>query len=177
MKPRIRKLLRWSGLSLLAAFILIQLWPYGRDHSNPPVVAEPAWDTPATARLARAACFDCHSNETVWPWYSWVAPASWLVQSDVEEARRKLNFSEWNRPQRRAKDAPVEVREGEMPMWYYTPLHSAARLSQAEQEALASGLDATLAGSPPGGGAKPAGPAPAAGKSDDDDHEQDGEER
>ena len=79
----------------VAIFLLIQLIPYGRDHTNPAVVAEPAWDLPETRALAVRACFDCHSNETIWPWYSNVAPISWLVQRDVDEGREKLNFSEW----------------------------------------------------------------------------------
>ena len=63
----------------VGGFLLIQLVPFGRDHTNPPVVQEPKWDSPATRELAKRACFDCHSNETVWPWYSNIAPVSWLV--------------------------------------------------------------------------------------------------
>ena len=63
----------------VGGFLLIQLVPFGRDHTNPPVVQEPNWDSPATRELAQRACFDCHSNETVWPWYSNIAPVSWLV--------------------------------------------------------------------------------------------------
>jgi hypothetical protein len=85
-----------SIVGVVVLFGLIQLVPYGRDHTNPPVVAEPAWDSPQTRALAVRACFDCHSNETVWPWYSNVAPASWLVQRDVDDGRRRLNWSEWS---------------------------------------------------------------------------------
>ena len=70
----------------IVGFLLIQLVPYGKDHANPPVVQEPKWDSPATRELAKRACFDCHSNEVVWPWYSNIAPASWLVAHDVQEA-------------------------------------------------------------------------------------------
>ncbi|MEZ4770229.1 MAG: heme-binding domain-containing protein [Caldilineales bacterium] len=76
-------------LALVAVFLLIQLVPYGRDHTNPPVVQEPVWDSPQTEALARAACYDCHSNEVVWPWYSNIAPISWLVQRDVDEGRQR----------------------------------------------------------------------------------------
>lgn len=79
---------------MLVASLGIQAVLYGRQHSNPPVVAEPKWDAPQTRSLAARACFDCHSNETVWPWYSNFAPISWLVQRDVDEGRRALNFSE-----------------------------------------------------------------------------------
>ncbi len=76
-------------------------------------------------RLAAAACFDCHSNETEWPWYTSVAPFSWLTQHDVEEGRAALNFSEWDRPQE-TDEVTEAIREGSMPPWYYRLLHPAA---------------------------------------------------
>lgn len=124
--------------------VAIQLVPYGRDHSNPPIGEEPAWDSPTTRELAVRACFDCHSNEVKWPWYSHVAPVSWLVQHDVEEARRHLNFSQWQRPQKHADDAAVEVAEGEMPPWNYLLMHSEARLGGTESQALIAGLERTF---------------------------------
>lgn len=124
----------------------VQLVPYGREHSNPPVTGEPQWDSPRTAELAKRACYDCHSNETVWPWYSNIAPLSWLVQSHVDEAREKLNFSEMDQPQKDADEAAEAVREGWMPPQYYVQLHSSARLSAAELSDLARGLEATLGG-------------------------------
>jgi len=141
-----RRFLKPALLGAAALVALIQLVPYGRDHSNPPVSAEPAWDSPATRELAKRACFDCHSNETAWPWYSHVAPVSWLVQRDVDEGRSKLNFSEWNRPQDEADEAAEQVREGEMPMWIYLPTHPDARLSDADKQALIQGLEATFGG-------------------------------
>src|SRR5262245_16812795 len=121
---------------VIALFILAQAIPYGRSHTNPPVVQEPAWDSPETRAIVRTACFDCHSNETRWPGYSWVAPSSWLVQFDVSNGRRHLNFSEWQRPQQHAKDASEQVRSGEMPRSYYTWIHEPARLSEADRERL-----------------------------------------
>src|SRR5436190_23323962 len=112
---------------LLLAFLLIQLIPFGRSHTNPLDRREPAWDSPKTRELARRACFDCHSNQTVWPWYSYVAPVSWLVQNDVDGGRSHLNFSEWDRPQRHAKDVAAQVKQGDMPPWFYLPMHSTAR--------------------------------------------------
>jgi hypothetical protein len=106
----------------VVGFLLIQLIPYGRDHTNPPVVQEPAWDSPATRELAQRACFDCHSNQVVWPWYSHIAPASWLVAHDVQEARGYLNFSP---PQ-------------------YKLMHKASRLTAAERQQLLDGLLKTL---------------------------------
>lgn len=86
-----------------------QFVPYGRDRVNPPVVAEPAWDSAETRTLARQACFDCHSNETEWPVYASVAPVSWLIEHDISKGRAALNFSEWRRPQKEARDAAEEV--------------------------------------------------------------------
>jgi hypothetical protein len=129
-----------------AALLLAQLVPFGRDHDNPPVRAEPAWADAQTRALAVRACFACHSNETRWPWYSQVAPASWLVQLDVARGRAELNFSEWDRRQRRADDAPDEVEDGTMPPLRYTLAHAEARLSAAERELLIQGLEATVEG-------------------------------
>ena len=129
---------------LILAFVAIQFVPYGRDHVNPPVAAEPAWDSPETRALARQACFDCHSNETEWPAYSAVAPVSWLVQHDVAEGRAALNFSEWQKPQDEATEAAEDVLEGEMPLRIYQLMHAHARLSAADRERLARGLEKTL---------------------------------
>lgn len=131
-------------VGVLGTFLAIQLVPYGRSHTNPPVTGEPMWDSPGTRALATQACFDCHSNETEWPAYASIAPVSWLVQHDVDEGRAVLNFSEWTRPQKEAKEAAQEVREGEMPPTPYTLIHAHARLSAAEQDRLAQGLAATV---------------------------------
>jgi len=140
-------------VTLFAGFALIQLVPYGRDHSNPPVVQQPEWDSPATHDLAERACFDCHSHETKWPWYSHVAPISWLTTRDVEEGRHHLNFSRWDVQRPHAVDEMgEEIEEGEMPLWIYLPLHPEARLSDAESKRLVKGLRETAEASPPGGG-------------------------
>ena len=130
-------------LGLLILFIIIQFIPYGRDHTNPAVVAEPAWDSAVTRDLAVRACFDCHSNETEWAWYSNIAPVSWLVQQHVDEGREELNFSEWHLPQE-ADEAAETVREGSMPTRDYLLLHPEARLSDEELMMLIDGLVATF---------------------------------
>lgn len=138
---------RWAKLGsavLIGGLLLIQLVPYGRDHDNPAAVAEPSWDSSQTRELTVRACFDCHSNETVWPWYSYIAPVSWLVQRDVDEGREELNFSEWNRPQEEAEESAETVREGSMPPRTYLLTHPEARLTDTELAALADGLAATL---------------------------------
>lgn len=145
---RVRRVIRIGLFALIGSFLLIQVIPYGRDHANPPVTAEPAWDSPRTRALAVTACFDCHSNETEWPWYTNIAPMSWLTQRDVDQGREALNFSEWDRPQE-AEDVGEVIREGGMPPWTYTVLHPDARLSDAEKERLIAGLEATFLASPP----------------------------
>ena len=140
----IRKWLKRFFIGIAVALVFAQFVPYGRDHSNPSARIEPVWDSSRTRELARRACFDCHSNETIWPWYSHVAPVSWLLQSDVDEGRATMNFSEWNREYSEAKEASKEVEENEMPMWAYTVTHAEARLSNEEKAALMRGLDATL---------------------------------
>jgi hypothetical protein len=108
------------------------------------------WDSPQTRALAQRACFDCHSNVTFWPWYSRVTPSSFLVVSDVEDGRRRLNFSEWDKPQRATiMDVEHDIREGDMPLWYYLPMHPDARLSAAEKSQLIDGLRKTFAADPP----------------------------
>lgn len=135
----------------LVVFGAIQLVPYGRDHDNPPTVQEPAWDADRTRDLALGACFDCHSNVTSWPWYTNVAPVSWLTQRDVEDGRAVLNFSEWDRPQAtNPREVVDSIRDGEMPPFYYRWTHESARLSDEEQAQLEAGLLETWSSSPPG---------------------------
>ncbi len=138
--------MRKIGLILLAVvtggFLLLQLVPYGRNHTNPPVASEPDWNSPETRALTQRACFDCHSNETVWPWYSHVAPVSWMVQNHVEEGRARLNFSEWGsaREGEEGEEMAESIFEGKMPEPSYLITHTEARLSEAEKQALADGL-------------------------------------
>jgi mono/diheme cytochrome c family protein len=136
--------IRNGFLGLVGLGLLIQLVPYGRDHGNPPELQEPPWDRPRTRELFFRACKDCHSNQTEWPWYSSVAPASWLVQRDVEEGRSHFDVSEWGRAKNHGDEAAEKAREGEMPPWFYLPLHPEARLSDEESKELVAGLVATF---------------------------------
>lgn len=142
----VKKMVGIAAAVVVLGLVGIQLVPYGRDHTNPPVTGEPSWDSPRTRELAERACFDCHSNETVWPAYASVAPFSWLVQDHVDEGREKLNFSEFDRPQEEAHEASEVVAEGEMPIWNYVWLHPEASLTDAERQELVTGLQATLGG-------------------------------
>jgi hypothetical protein len=134
------------GAGVVVCLLAIQLLPYGHDHANPPVLAEPAWDAPETRAYAVIACFDCHSNETVWPWYSNIAPISWLVQRDVEQGRAVLNFSQWGRGEQEAGDVAEVYAEGRMPLANYLLLHPDANFSEADRAAFLRGLIATFGG-------------------------------
>jgi hypothetical protein len=115
--------------------------------SNPPVVAEPAWDSPQTRALAQRACFDCHSNETQWPWHTRIAPISWLATLDTVRGRNHLNFSEWG-VAREGDEEMDEMSElilsGEMPPAIYLTMHPEAVLTDAEKQQLIDGLVASL---------------------------------
>ena len=135
-----RKWLKTSLIVLAIAFVGIQFVPVDRE--NPPVTGEVTAPAQVKALLKRS-CYDCHSNETRWPWYAYVAPVSWLVAEDVEEGREHLNFSEWDKlsPSRQARlkeEIAEEVAEGEMPLSNYLITHPDAELSDADKALLYS---------------------------------------
>jgi hypothetical protein len=147
MKVPVRRVLRILAIDLaglVGLFLLLQLVPYGRTHANPPVTKEPAWDSPRTRELAVRACFDCHSNETRWPWYADIAPFSWVVQRDVEAARSEVNFSAWDYEFAHASYSGESILTGSMPPAKYRMAHAEANLTHAEALELARGLDATM---------------------------------
>jgi hypothetical protein len=140
MGSRVLKILGVIVIVLVAAFIGIQFIRPSVINRNPPVVREPTWPSPRVRELAQRACFDCHSNETIWPWYSQIAPVSWLVANDVVKGRSRLNFSDWGSRPGEPGELSSIVLEGEMPLPIYLIMHPAARLSAAEKQELASGL-------------------------------------
>lgn len=124
---------------LAALLVIIQLIPGGAAE-NPPATAE-IQAAPEVMTILRRSCYDCHSNETEWPWYSKVAPVRWLIRHDVNEGRSHVNFSEFEgaEPRRmahRLEEIGEQVEEKEMPLWYYVPMHPAAGLSDADRELL-----------------------------------------
>jgi hypothetical protein len=134
MKKRTKGLM---GL-IVCLIIAIQFWPIGR--TNPPVISDIQAPT-EVKKVLRLACYNCHSNETQWPWYSRVAPVSWLLIHDVSEARAKLNFSDWEAVPIGDRSTLVrhiwrEVENGEMPLPMYRILHPEAHLSEIQKSAI-----------------------------------------
>jgi hypothetical protein len=140
----LKALVGWGFVAGVVVLLAIQAVPYGRRHTNPPVRQEPSWDSPRTRGLAVRACYDCHSNQTVWPWYAGIAPVSWLVQQDVDDGRRKLNYSEWDRPQKEARKAADKVEAWSMPPLYYAAFHPKSWLAGGERADLIRGLETTF---------------------------------
>ena len=133
-----RKVVKLGLLVVGVAVLAAQLVPV--DRSNPPVQGEVA--APAEVRaVLRRACYDCHSNEVRWPWYGRVAPVSWLLERDVREGRKEVNFcvfGEYSEKRRRRKwmEIPEQVQKSEMPPWFYVAVHREARLSEADRALL-----------------------------------------
>lgn len=134
---------------VIIVLLLVGIGVLATDRSNPPVTHTITWDSPETERLARAACFDCHSNETVWPWYSYIAPVSLLISKDVVEGRAAMNFSTGHELD--GDEMAEQIERGAMPKPIYLPLHPEANLSAADKAALMAGLRATFAGDDSGG--------------------------
>jgi hypothetical protein len=134
----------------IVGLALAQFVPVKRD--NPPSQAAVQWDSPQTQALAARACMDCHSNETRWPWYAYIAPGSWLLRSHVSSAREEFNLSALNTlPSFRASQLPdqvaQEIRSGAMPPKDYLILHPDAQLSEQEKARLIQGMQQSLSAS------------------------------
>ncbi len=141
-----------NAVLVIVVFGAIQIIPVGRD--NPPIQREPVWSSAETLNMARTACFDCHSNETEWPWYSRIAPMSWMIWYDVQQGREALDFSDWDRhadddyvdpnepfpPKTLSERIEDEIRSGAMPPGTYRLANPDARLSDTEREQLIEGL-------------------------------------
>lgn len=134
-----KKPLKWTLGIGLGALLAIQLVPI--DKTNPPATAAMPMPAGEVGQILKDACMDCHSNETVWPWYANVAPAKFLVADHVAEGREELNFSTWGERSPSSQDHKLDeviekVEEGEMPEGTYTWMHPEARLSEAQRQAL-----------------------------------------
>lgn len=107
--------------------------------NNPQIPAE-------VSKILKTSCYDCHSNETYYPWYSNISPVSFLVVRDIEEGRKHLNFSNWESLSKLEKadmldEINVEVSLGDMPMYIYTLIHRNAVLSEEDQETISTWID------------------------------------
>ncbi len=150
---KIRKVVRWVLVVIVVAFVVIQF--YRPAKINPAI--DPAKTieaqlqvTPAVSAIMDRSCNDCHSNKSRWPWYSNVAPVSWLVISDVNDGRSMMNFSEWgnydnDKQSRRLRDICEQVTDGEMPLWFYTPMHPGSKLSAGDVKTLCDWANAERA--------------------------------
>lgn len=139
-----KKILKISGITLVIIFLGIQFVPV--DRSNPPEIADSEIPEEVKAIL-RAKCYDCHSNEATWPWYSYVAPVSWSVADHVHEGRKEVNFSQWDNYSSDKKEDKIgeifdEVLEGDMPLNSYTWIHWDSKVTEEEVDT----IDAWLAG-------------------------------
>jgi hypothetical protein len=139
------KKLAWMFLAgVVVIFVLIQLIPYGHSHTNPPVVSEPHWSSPEARALVKENCFQCHSNETNWTWYSTIAPGSWLIAHDVSDGRKRFNFSDWQRKPEELDEMVETIQSGEMPPVQYWLFHPGARMSAQEKQALIGALESSI---------------------------------
>src|SRR5580704_16733431 len=135
---------KWIVVGSVVLLILIQIIQPSR--TNPSAATSRSLEAhvdvpPEVQTVLKRSCYDCHSNKTVWPWYSYVAPVSWLVASDVSGGRQKMNFTTWNRytPDEQAKKVRAiwrQVEPGDMPPWYYLIEHNNARLSADDKTTL-----------------------------------------
>ncbi len=139
-RERLARGVRVLVLVGVVLFVAVQFVPFGRAHSNPPVTQAAPWPSERAAAIAERSCVACHGNTTDWPWYSHVAPMSWLVTTDVAEGRDELNFSTWDRDAGEADDAVEEILEGAMPPLRYVLMHPGARLTDEERAILVDAL-------------------------------------
>ncbi|MGB0391178.1 MAG: heme-binding domain-containing protein [Salibacteraceae bacterium] len=141
--------MRRTFIFFIWVFIIIQFFrvDYTNPESNPEddllVVANPPEEV---ANILTKSCYDCHSNKTVWPWYSQIAPFSWWTEHHVTEARRHFNFSEWDEMDERhiakfVEEAEYEILEGEMPLPPYTIMHANTKLTEDEKDILINWLN------------------------------------
>jgi hypothetical protein len=157
--PAMRGVLKAIGIITMVFLVVAQFVRINR--ANPPVETD-VGAPPDVKTALRAACYDCHSNETHWPWYSQVAPASWLLAYDVSEGREELNFSTWQRYDaakqlKKLKETKETLNEGSMPPWYYLIMHpTTARLADKDRQAIVAwatrSSSSASGGSPAGSG-------------------------
>lgn len=148
-----KKILKISAIVLILGLVIIQF-------INRPDMSTTSEITPAhitkvmnvpvnVESILKRSCYDCHSDHTVWPWYSSIAPASWLVGDDVTAGRKKMNFSQWSKiptakQEARLNEICEEIKSDEMPLPPYLILHGDAKLSQADKDILCNWVEIEL---------------------------------
>ena len=137
-----KKILLFVVIGGLVLFGLIQLIPI--DRTNPPTTQEPKWSSPEARALVQKSCFQCHSNQTEWPWYSYIAPASWLIKMDVVKGRDQFNFSEWDQNPSTLSQIARNIQRSSMPPLQYTLSHPDTKLNDQQKQALIDALSASL---------------------------------
>lgn len=138
---------KWIGRILgigIVGLLLIQFIPFGHNHVNPPTLSEPGWPNSQARAVVKEHCFQCHSNETQWTWYSNIAPASWLISFDVIEGRQRFNFSDWKDKPGELDEMIAAVQEGEMPPVQYWIFHPGARMNSQQKQELISALEGSV---------------------------------
>ncbi|MCX6080433.1 MAG: heme-binding domain-containing protein [Chloroflexi bacterium] len=137
-----KKIIVFILIGGLVLFGLIQLIPV--DRTNPAVTKEPNWSSPEARALVKDNCFQCHSNETEWPWYSYIAPASWLIKYDVAKGRSIFNYSEWDQNPGNLSEMVENIDRGRMPPLQYTIFHPTSKMNAQQKQALIDALTTTL---------------------------------
>ncbi len=139
-----KKIILYLAIAAVVVFGLIQLVPFGHDHTNPPTVSEPKWVNPEARALVKEHCFQCHSNETEWPWYSNIAPASWLIAMDVKEGRQQFNFSDWQANPGEVDEMVQEIQSGGMPPIQYWIFHPNSKMNDQQKQQLIQALEQSI---------------------------------
>jgi len=148
-----KKILKIVLIILIIGFVVIQFINRPDKTTVSETTAEDItkhMDVPANVQgILKRSCYNCHSNHTVWPWYSSVAPVSWFVADDVVKGRKKMNFSEWTKIPDAKKEARInaiceEITADEMPLPNYLLIHTDAKLSQADKDILCKWVEIEL---------------------------------
>src|SRR4051812_33113930 len=145
----VRRALKVAAVTGLVLLLIAQLVPYGRGHANPRPTQRAKLPGGPGRELFAGACADCHSDKTTWPWYSNVAPVSWLVQNDVDGGRDRFDVSRWDRPQPGSDEVIRQIVGKGMPLTQYKVIHGDARLSDAEPAQPGDGTGRLCAPAPP----------------------------
>ncbi len=136
---------------VIVGFLVLQIFPISAistklARQERPILSHIDWGSPEAEQIVRTTCYDCHSNEPTYPWYASIAPISWLLNKDINEGRRELNFSEQAANQIDGRELIEEVEEGSMPLPIYLTMHPDANLTEAQQQLLIHTFETILTG-------------------------------